>query len=366
MSQAALKNLAGQSVTEWNAGKSEKVQARFDRVVTLLQQAPMKFWQEPTPPKLEPLCIIRRPESELIKCRVIHDTQVDFCFIKFHRALDRDISEHNRALGRIKQEAQVTQNFFQHFEFHSSFGVPKVVAFFPEEMAVVTKEIPGRRLLDVLREEAVGFPTSKVREELSRHFRLIGGWLAEFQGVALGQSSELDDPSQHIVPYVTIRLDKLIQAGMITESFVRKICDFLHHHMEACPRGLERACQVHGDLSLSNVFLTPGYVGVLDFAMSNVSNVYEDLSYFYQRLDNLRVNPLFRNSTICAFQQAFLEGYGNPLVVNHHLFKAYQVRHTINHLVDLSKSDGLSTFRRVYQLAQFYWRVDHLKYLIRI
>ncbi len=365
MSQAALKNLAGQSVTEWHRGKSEKLQARFDRVVTLLQQAPMEFWQEPSSPNLEPLCIIRRPESELIKCRVTHDSQIDFCYIKFHRALDRDPSERNRALGRIQQEAQVTQLFFLHFQVLSSFGVPKVVAFFPEEMAVVTKEIPGRRLLDVLREEAIGFPSSKVREELCTHLRLIGGWLAEFQRVALGQSSDLDNPSQHIVPYVMIRLEKLIRTGKITESFVQRICDFLHHHMEACPPGSERACQVHGDLSLSNVFITPGYVGVLDFAMSNVSNVYEDLSYFYQRLDNLRVNPLFRSSTLCALQQAFLEGYGNPSVVNHHLFQAYQVRHTINHLVDLSKFDGLSTFRRVYQMAQFYWRVNHLKELIR-
>jgi len=365
MSQSVLKNLAGQSVVEWDKGKSEKVQARFDRVVTLLEQAPMEFWQEAVSPILEPLCIIRRPESELIKCRVTHGTYTDFCYIKFHRALDRDPSDHHRALGRIQQEAKITQTFFQYFESHSFFGVPRIVAFFPEEMAVVTKEIPGRRLLDVLREDAIGFPSGKVRKELISYFRLIGGWLAEFQRVALGQSSNLDDPTQHIIPYVMIRLEKLVQSGKITESFVHRVCEFLHQQMEACPPGSVRACQVHGDLSLSNVFITPEYVGVLDFAMSNMSNVYEDLSYFYQRLDNLRVNPLFSSSTLRALQQEFLEGYGDPLVVNHHLFKAYQVRHTINHLVDLSKYDCLSTLQRIYQMTQFYWRVKHLKHLIR-
>lgn len=359
-----MKTLAGQQIRPWKGGVSPGLAKRFDRVALLLNGDAHRYWNLSKSPDLQPLFWIVRPESELVRCVARVEDQEFHCYIKFHRAYDRAPADRERALNRMREEASVTREVFARFRGNPSYSVPQTYAFFPEELAMVTKELPGRRLLDVLREKATGFTSKKIMDELVAHLQRVGGWLREFQRLNDGKLPESQDPAGHLMPYMTLRLEKLLKTGWLATSDVTRIKVFVAAQERALLGEFPRACRVHGDLSLSNVLVTPHSVGVLDFAMAGVSNVYEDLTYFFQRLDNLRVNPLFRDSTIRSLQHAFLAGSGDASIVEQPLFKAYQVRHIVNHLVDLSRSDGLNPLKRSYQHWQYRQRLSQLQDLI--
>lgn len=359
-----MKTIAGQSVRPWAQAVSPRLMERFERVSLLLRDDASRYWDLPRHPELLPQDVIVRPESELVRCAVRTDEQEFHCYVKFHRALDRSPEDRERALTRMSEEAHATKEVFERLKGHPFYGVPRVYAFFPAELAIVTRELPGRRLLDVLRGKASGIVSRSALDELTEYLWHVGGWLREFQRPWRECVSEMTNPAEQLLPYITIRLDKLLKMGWLTALDVTRIQAFVTAQERALVDELSRACRVHGDLSLSNVFVAPHSVGVLDFAMAGVSNVYEDLTYFFQRLDNLRVNPLFRDSTIRSLQHSFLAGSGDASIVEQPLFKAYQVRHIVNHLVDLSRSDGLNPLKRSYQHWQYRQRLSQLQDLI--
>jgi tRNA A-37 threonylcarbamoyl transferase component Bud32 len=250
------------------------------------------------------------------------------------------------------KEVEVTRELYARLKTHAVYGVPRILAFFPEEQAIVMEESTGQRLLDLLLQKGRGYPARSTLQELAQYCRAVGGWLQHVQQLTQTPAGQpLDRPD--FLDYVALRLSKL-QASqrVLSDDIADRILRTLDQLLQQVPENVGKACGVHGDLSLSNILVTSNTVTVLDLSMYHIGSSYNDPSYFYSRIESI-YHLLINKATTSYLQKAFVEGYGEDIDRNSHMFRLYYIRHKINRLLSLSDVHGLSVFKRWYQRHQF-------------
>ena len=218
----------------------------------------------------------------------------------------------NTPQERVGQDASVEFNALSHlyerFRRVPGCSVVRPIAFFPEEMAVVTEEVEGENLHDLIKKMARLWLAGSEVEVLSAHCRACGVWLRHFQEFTI-------QPYQAMLP-------------------VRKIMEQLRSHLEVCiEMGLPRAESIHlmtfceeqlrsvegrdfpvvgehPDFQPDNILLSPAGVTVLDFTNFRYGSAYNDVARFLASLDFLQKNPLYPRGGVHTLIAAFLQGYG--------------------------------------------------------
>jgi tRNA A-37 threonylcarbamoyl transferase component Bud32 len=253
----------------------------------------------------------------------------------------------------MKNDFEITSKLYNILKEDTSYAVPKIIAFFPEEMAIVTEESDGKTLLSLLRKKGKGYPKQSVIDELEQYCHALGGWLKTFQNLTRITSSQGWDKAEFI-RYINLRLSKLAKSRLyIRQENTYHIQCYLEQLLKQATEDKTFLCGVHGDLGLSNILVSSKRITVLDFPMYKIGPFYDDLTYIFMRIEYLLFNPLFRIHVINKLQNAFLEGYKNGFDRKNPLFIAYCVKHRINRLVDLSKIENLSMIKKIYQIQQF-------------
>jgi len=225
------------------------------------------------------------------------------------------------------------------------------------------EESVGERMLDIVARSASGYPRKETLKQIGGYCHAIGGWLKAFQTDVDVYSVEKQE-TVDLLEYVDIRLEKLRRLANLKEEERNFVLHVLEQFLKAQDAEKVR-CQVHGDLSLSNIIILRSQITFLDFAMYHIGSPYNDLSYFYQRLENFLTNPFFRCGTIRYLQEAFLDGYDPNFNQRQSLFLAYRVRNFVNRLVDLARTDGLPVVKRLYQQRQYKKCFDGLTLLLQ-
>jgi tRNA A-37 threonylcarbamoyl transferase component Bud32 len=274
-------------------------------------------------------------------------------YIKFFLPRRPTPEAHERSVQRLYKEVEVTRDFYARLGVHPVYAVPRIIAFFPEEKAIVMEESTGQRLLDVLLQKGRGYPTRSALRELAQYCHAVGGWLKHFQ--SLTQSAT--DPQLERVDfleYVAVRLAKL-QASQraLRDEMADRLLASLQQLLQQVPENAGQVCGVHGDLSLSNILVTFDKVTVLDFSMYQIGSSYNDPAYFYSRIESI-YNLMIKKSTILFLQEAFIEGYDSNIENNIDQFRIYYIRHKINRLLSLSDFNNLPFFKRWYQKYQLF------------
>jgi hypothetical protein len=326
---------------------------RYERIITLLSEDPQRYFEEISPPSILPMQVIQRPFSTLIKCQV-RTTQRNFCiYIKFIHIKNDSTEYHARIIKRMKNDFFITTKLYDLLKENSSYAVPRIIAFFPEEMALITEESDGKTLLSLLRKKGKGYPKQRVMDELEQYCQTLGGWLQTFQNLTRITSSQSWDEAEFI-NYINLRLSKLEKSWLcIRQEDTYRIQRYLEQLLQQATEDKKFLCGVHGDIGLSNILVSSKKITVLDFPMYKIGSFYDDLTYIFMRIEYLLFNPLFRISVITKLQNAFLEGYKNEFDRKNSLFMAYCMKHRVNRLVDLSKVDNLSMVKKIYQIQQF-------------
>lgn len=326
---------------------------RYERIINFLSRDTKQYFNELEPPSILPIQVIRRPFSTLFRCQV-RTKQNNFCiYIKILHIKNDSKEYHIRTTQRIIKDVEITTKLYTTFREHTIYAVPRIVAFFPEEMAIVTEESDGQPLLNLIKKKGKGYPPQRVVDELAQYCHALGGWLNHFQHLTRIASLQDWDEAEFI-HYVNIRLSKLEKSQLyIQQGDSHRIRHYLEQLLRHTAKDKTIICGVHGDLGLSNILVSFGKTTVLDFPMYRIGSCYDDLAHVCMRIEYMLYNPIYRRYVITEMKNAFLEGYQEKFDRAHSLFNAYCLRHKMNRLVDLSKIDGLSMIKRWYQVQQF-------------
>ena len=332
---------------------SPDLQRRYERIVQRLVEEPQRYFEGPTPPVFSPILSLHRPVSELVKCRAESPHGSYGLYIKFFLARRPTPEAHEGAVRRLYREVEVTREFYARFGTSSVYAVPRIIAFFPEEKAIVMEESAGQRLLDILLHKGRGYPARSTLHELAQYCRAVGGWLKHFQSLTQSATAAQLERAD-LLEYVAVRLSKLqASQSALRDEVAERILSAMQRLLQQVPENVEKVCGVHGDLSLSNILVTSTTVTVLDFSMYQIGSSYNDPAYFYSRIESV-YHWMITKATTSYLQDAFREGYGDNLKYNNYEFRIYYIRHKINRLLSLSDFNNMSFFERWYQKYQLF------------
>lgn len=331
---------------------SSDIQRRYERVIECLSLGSQRYFGHSDMPVFVPVDLVSRPSSEIVKCRVRFETAELMVYIKLFLLRKTSKSGVDRIRCRMKGDVEITSLLYARLGGNAAQSVPRIVAYFPEEMVVITEESNGDPLLSVIDNYAGGSPRRKILEKLGTQCHSVGRWLNEFQRIT-ATNSRIHELETKVIGYVDLRLRKLSTASNLTTSNYKAVLDYLERKLATVNQADIYACGVHGDFGPSNILVSSDHVTVLDFAMYNIGLPYTDPSYLYQRLEGFLTKPIFRLSTIAFLQRAFLDGYQQGFDLKHPLFEVSRVRHMVNRLVDLASTNELTTIKMLYQRWQY-------------
>lgn len=355
----------GKGVTTSEVFHTAELKGRYERIVARLSEDHERYFDEPGPPVFTPLLSIRRPSSELVKCQVQAAHRSLNLYIKFFLVKNSSADYHERVTRRIKQDAEITNELYKALAPTSRYAVPRIVACFLEDRVMVLEESDGQPLLNLIMKKGRGNPSAAALDELTGYCHDIGAWLKNFQNftrVSMKQQVHRDN----FMEYINIRLAKLESSpSFLRWANAESIRHAVKKILQDAPQDESFSCGVHSDLALSNILATLDKVTVLDFSMYKTGCRYNDPAYFYARLHNLLYQPFIKKYVIQILQESFLQGYESLNIANDSIFRAYYIRHKINYLVDLVRTNHLPIVKRYYQNYQFRRCLRDINALIR-
>ncbi len=343
---------------------SENLKASYGRVTTRLAQESEHYFGESGFPVFFIARIFQTPFSDIVQC-VVELNNISFgIYVKFSLVNKNVEGEHDRILKNTTREVEVANIFSEYFSNEQAVSVPEVIAFFPDEMAIVTKEKDGVPLMRLIVGSAKGRPGTGKLDLLKHACYSVGNALKVFQKMPLIKTGKIELPS-NLVSYVDLRLKLLLETGSLAMRDYRNVLNFLEQQLGEIEEEALDFCSVHGDLALGNILISSDQVIFLDLGMYRQGPPSFDPAYFYQHLDDLNTNPLFLSSTIVQLQDVFFEGYSENSIRESPLFLSYYVRNIVNQLLDLSRRSHLHPIKRIYQKWQYQQYLFSLKKVIQ-
>jgi thiamine kinase-like enzyme len=215
-------------------------------------------------------------------------------------------------LERVGQDARVDfetlSYLYERFRRVPGCSVVRPIAFFPEEMAVVTEEVEGENLHDLIKKKASLWHAGSEVEVLRAHCRACGVWLRHFQEFTT-QQRRAALPVSRILEQVGTDLEVCVKMGLpgaVSLSLLR----FCEEQLRSVEGRDFPVVGEHPDFQPDNILLSPAGVTVLDFTNFRYGSAYNDIARFLASLDFLQKNPLYRRGRIRTLIAAFLQGYG--------------------------------------------------------
>lgn len=322
------------------------VKATFGRSLQRLKDDSQKYFgaSEVT---IEPLNYIRRPFSEVLQVNVRNGGQSSRAFIKI--AKPRERSDEHLALvqRRVARDFATTTRIYQSLKSYPGLAAVKPIACFPEDLALVTEQVGGETLKQLIERRAVLRPAEKSIEELSNIFAGVGTWLQAFQEV---EPTEKKFSLDRLRNYVDDRLVKLVgvdRAGFCEEDRAG-VLRYLDARCAEVPERDLREVSIHADFCPENVMIDGSRVILLDFTMAKAGAIYHDLTHMFMHVELLKRKLLYQNRVVNQLQESLLSGYEPGLSPNHPLFEILLLQHIIARLTSMT-GVKLRPATRVYQ-----------------
>lgn len=257
-----------------------------------------------------------RPEILSVACSSRRLSDIGRVELKFSRSTTRIyVKVHKKPtspIERVRQKARLEFDtlsyLYPRFQGIPGCSVVRPIAFFPQEMTVVTAAAEGENLHQVIKRQAAVWRASSGIEMLKAHCRSCGVWLRHFQEITAQQRRE-ELPVSSILEQVMTDLEVCVEMGLRRADSIRLLafCKEQLHRVE----GQEfPVVGEHPDFQPDNILLSSDGVTVLDFTSFRYGSAYSDPGRFLASLDFLSKNPFYSRRTIHTLMTAFLQGYG--------------------------------------------------------
>lgn len=257
------------------------------------------------PPRVVSVHYEPRRLSDIAKAELaIGPTRVAI-YIKIHK-------HHVSTPERVKQKAQLEFETLRHL--HQAMtavpggAVPRPIAFFPEEVAVVTEEVKGQNLYRLIKRALRPYAGLAGRRAVEAHSEASGLWLRQFQAVTQ-RDTRRSLLEAGVLSRLTNDLEVCVARGLAQSDSVRLV-RFCENRLAQLGGQAFPIVGTHPDFQPDNVVARADGVSVLDFTSFRYSLPWSDVGRFVAALEFLGKHPLYNRRKIAAFRVAFLGGYG--------------------------------------------------------
>ncbi len=274
-------------------------------------------------------------------------TTVDL-FVKWFVGSGEMSDERERLSRYFQWESERTLQAAAAFASSTTLGVSRIIASFPDLLALVTERSPGAGLDRVLRRLALIRSVKTVNAAAAALHR-VGEWVRGFQrGVPVRNSAFRKDYRE----YLDIRLRALAASGR---------GGFTDDHRRACLAAFEAFARqinttdlalvpIHADLCPANVLVRNTGITVLDLAMSSDGNKCVDLAHLAFHVRLLGQRWRLGAALVDRLERALLGGYDPDLRADAPLLKLMMLQHGVCHLAACAgRVDGWIDERRLRQ-----------------
>jgi hypothetical protein len=303
---------------------------KIDNIFELLQKHAKKYFNVDKV-KFKILKFEERPVSHLFKVKVSMEhpkyTEKNI-FVKICKC-PKNIS-YEELEKRIKREYDIASMLYQRLgNKHEVYTQVRYIACFPEYYTLVTEEALGSTLNSILIRYAKWYPSYDRLRYLEKICYNCGILLKDIHSISYeDRLFELTE----LVEYIDIRLKKLVVDTRTTfdEELRQRILKYLNAQIPKVSQKDLKVAGAHGDFGPNNILVENDIVKIMDFADFKSGSIYQDITYFYQRLENYMHKPIFRPYVIHRLQAAFCKGYDEDIDITSPIFVMFRIRHVIN------------------------------------
>lgn len=225
-----------------------------------------------------------------------------------------DKNNENVVYSRLKAEFDRLRSLRDSFEDDAQLSVAAPIAYFERYPALVTEEVSGEPLHDIMVRQTRRFGRrSRSGYDLEALCRLTGRWLNRLQAKTAVPRSIID--VDDVREYCRIRLDSILklQACPIDREFKSRLLSHLEELGRAASPEDVRSSLRHNDFAPHNIIAGHDEINVLDFTMCDYGEAFYDITSFWERLESFGQDPLHDSKLVARLQSAFLDGLGRPL-----------------------------------------------------
>lgn len=247
-------------------------------------------------------------------------------YAKILKPYNQTADEVARACRMLRREYDATSALYQALRQDAEIGAVRPVALLEAHRALVTEEVPGRPLSDVLGE------ANQATEALLAVARRIGAWTRIYQSLANTQGAVVLSERR---TYLEDRLRQL--EGRVITAAEREAVLAKFDALAAQLRTSTLATvPIHADLTPMNVIVdATGRIAVLDFTMAKVGTALHDLSHIYFHFEMMGARQRKREM-MRDLQRALLAGYSPALSDHDPLFRLMLMQHVVCHVAQLA------------------------------
>lgn len=331
-----------------------------------IESIPAQQWEQSLPigdfQDLQIGKIIKRPYSYVAKCLLKGSDSETYVHVKYYK--NSKLPE-NEMQGLVEQDFQRLSYWNDKFKGSARYCVVQPLFIIPEKYIIITKDIPGNDLLRMITQNAAFFPSENRMKVLRRSLQDTGGWLQYFQSLSpeTDEKFSIDEFSD----YLDVRLKILCEdkRRRFPDKYRKQILNYISQNSASISGEELRIAFCHGDFNLGNIIVTEAQVTGLDFGARNKSSFLLDVSRIYHQLFLLHFKPQFRLSVIRELQKALLEGFGHPQADRLMIFKFLLIRHTLTHLVGITRFWQKGFKERLYNYWVLWNELSFLDSLLR-
>jgi hypothetical protein len=304
----------------------------FGPVLEQLREESHRFFNSDSV-AIEPLNRMERQGSRLLRVRISTDSASFLAYIKLYNADGLSPAWVEWMRERGVRDFETTQRVHLLMQSVPGISTLRPIAFLPDHLAVVTEEVHGRTLGQLLTERAGWYQERESIDELCTVMARIGVWLRTVQTLDVPNARFSLDGMRE---YLDVRLVRLVGTGGLSAQERSGILKFFDQRRADVADADLREVVIHGDLSPSNVMISGTNVTVLDFEMWRTGSVFHDISRLYHQIELRKLKPWFRPAAIDRLLDATLAGFDSTLQPDRPLFELLTVQHVVNKLTKLT------------------------------
>ena len=244
-----------------------------------------------------------------------------------------DTPEITRA--KAGREVEVIRRLATLPKLNDRLGTIKIVEADLDNVRIVTEEVPGNLLQDVL--FAAKRQTSQ-RNCLAGLW-LAGKWLRVFQTLSTDTAIDVSSPANpdDLVDYCDLRLQTLMELGhrWLNKNAHCNVIAWLQRQVEATDEEQLAKVWCHGDYGSFNMIWDGYRLTPIDFATASLGLPLVDLTYLIHRIEMLPLQFPWRRWPVTLWRKACLRGYGLPDADRLPIYQALAMRHLLCRLHSL-------------------------------
>lgn len=307
--------------------------------------------------------ITNRKYSYVAKC-IVSGTKSDSCaYVKYYKNL-KNLPPESLSY-QVEREYQTIAHYFDKFNESNGFKIVKPIFVLPDKFVLATEEARGESLFRTIIKNGSFFPSETALTHLKKCLFQAGAWIKHFHSLEKFTSKQYS--IDELVDYINVRFQILTEdkRRCFPQRYCPIILDFIENNKSTVANEEKKIHSSHSDYNLGNIVVNGTQVTLLDFTKIKQDSFLVDISRIYHQLLLLTFKPQYRKKTIQHLQKALLKGFGMEDADRLMLFRFFLIRHTLTHLVGITRFWQVSFIERLYNHWVLQRELNYLKYLMK-